>query len=112
MVALRTGANEPTRRASVNSAPPLWRIFMWINRGFVALCGRVEISGALHAEARSRAILLAANHIGVFDAFVLTAACHRAGVAPRFLVAAGIMDAPVVGWGMRKSGHLRVDRTK
>ncbi|HEY3748152.1 MAG TPA: lysophospholipid acyltransferase family protein [Pseudonocardiaceae bacterium] len=112
MVALRTGANEPTRRAAVNSAPPLWRIFMWINRGFVALCGRLEISGTLPQEARTGSILLAANHIGVFDAFVLTAACHRAGVAPRFLVAGGIMDAPVVGWGMRKSGHLRVDRTK
>lgn len=76
------------------------------------MCGRLEISGTLPMELRDQSILLAANHIGVFDAFVLTAACHRAGVAPRFLVAGGIMDAPVVGWAMRKSGHLRVDRRK
>lgn len=83
---------------------------MWINRGFVGLSGRLESTGMLPATDSS--ILLAANHIGVFDAFVLTAACHRAGVAPRFLVAGGIMDAPVVGWGLRASGHLRVDRSK
>jgi 1-acyl-sn-glycerol-3-phosphate acyltransferase len=48
---------------------------MWINRGFVATCGRLEITGSLPADLRDRSILLAANHIGVFDAFVLTAAC-------------------------------------
>jgi 1-acyl-sn-glycerol-3-phosphate acyltransferase len=85
---------------------------MWLNRGFVALSGRLEISGTLPAPLRDRSMLLAANHIGVFDGFVLTAACHRAGLAPRFLVAGGIMDAPVVGWAMRTSGHLRVDRRK
>ncbi|HVV25350.1 MAG TPA: lysophospholipid acyltransferase family protein [Pseudonocardiaceae bacterium] len=112
MVALKTGTDEPTRRAAAGSVPPMWRILMWLNRGFVALCGRLEISGHLPAELRGRSILLAANHIGVFDAFVLTAACDRAGVAPRFLIAGGIMDAPVVGWALRTSGHLRVDRKK
>jgi 1-acyl-sn-glycerol-3-phosphate acyltransferase len=112
MVALRTGAHEPTRRAIPDSTPLLWRVFMWINRGFVAVTGRVEITGAIPAELRGRSILLAANHIGVFDAFVLTAACHQVGIAPRFLIAGGIMDAPVAGWALRTSGHLRVDRTK
>lgn len=85
---------------------------MWLNRGFVAMCGRLEVTGTLPARTADQATLLAANHIGVFDAFVLTAACHRLGLAPRFLVAGGIMDTPVVGWAMRTSGHLRVDRRK
>lgn len=85
---------------------------MWINRGLVGLTGRLEITDDLPSDLRGRSILLAANHIGVFDAFVLTAACHKVGIAPRFLIAGGIMDAPVAGWGLRKSGHLRVDRTK
>jgi 1-acyl-sn-glycerol-3-phosphate acyltransferase len=85
---------------------------MWVNRGLVAMSGRLEITGSLPGEAGDRSILLAANHIGVFDAFVLTAACHRVGAAPRFLIAGGIMDAPVVGWALRSSGHLRVDRRK
>ncbi|HEX3648367.1 MAG TPA: lysophospholipid acyltransferase family protein [Pseudonocardiaceae bacterium] len=112
MVALRTGANEPTRRAGAKSVPLLWSVLMWVNRGLVAMCGRLVVTGRLPADAADRSILLAANHIGVFDAFVLTAACHRAGVAPRFLIAGGIMDAPVVGWALRTSGHLRVDRRK
>ena len=112
MVASRARAHAPTRRAAGDSTPVFWRILMWLNRGFVAMCGRMEITGALPPELRRRSILLAANHIGVFDAFVLTAACDRAGVAPRFMITGGIMDAPVAGWAMRKSGHLRVDRSK
>src|ERR1700748_2467546 len=103
MVALRTDVNEPTRRAAAESAPLFWRTLMWVNRGFVAMSGRLEITGSLPGEAGDRSILLAANHIGVFDAFVLTAACHRVGAAPRFLIAGGIMDAPVVGWALRSS---------
>lgn len=110
MVALRTGAHEPTRRALPNSTPPLWRAMMRINRGLVALAGRLEVTGEVADGLRGRSILLAANHIGVFDAFVLTAACHRIGVAPRFMITGGIMDAPVAGAALRSSGHLRVDR--
>jgi 1-acyl-sn-glycerol-3-phosphate acyltransferase len=112
MVARMTATNEPTRRTTANTTPVFWRFLMLLNRGFVAMCGRLEISGSLPAELRGRSILLAANHIGVFDAFVLTAACDKAGVAPRFMITGGIMDAPVAGWAMRKSGHLRVDRSK
>ncbi|HEX4722218.1 MAG TPA: lysophospholipid acyltransferase family protein [Pseudonocardiaceae bacterium] len=112
MVASRARTHVPTRRAAGDSTPVFWRILMRLNRGLVAMCGRLEITGSLPAELRDRSILLAANHIGVFDAFVLTAACDRAGVAPRFMITGGIMDAPVAGWAMRKSGHLRVDRSK
>jgi 1-acyl-sn-glycerol-3-phosphate acyltransferase len=112
MVALRTRAAASTRRAAVNSGPLVWRVMMGINRALVTVSGRLEVTGTIPPELRDRSILLAANHIGVFDAFVLTAACQRAGVAPRFLVAGGIMDIPVFGPAMRKAGHLRVDRRK
>jgi 1-acyl-sn-glycerol-3-phosphate acyltransferase len=108
MVALRTDSDEPTRRAS--PTPVLWQVLMWINRGFVGLVGRIEITGT--PPSGQGPMLLAANHIGVLDPFVLTSACHRAGVPPRFLIAGGIMDAPVAGAALRRSGHLRVDRTK
>ncbi|HWC83774.1 MAG TPA: lysophospholipid acyltransferase family protein [Pseudonocardiaceae bacterium] len=83
---------------------------MTVNRGFVALTGRLEVTGAFPEELRGRPVLLAANHIGTFDAFVLTEACRRIGVAPRFLITAGIMDAPVAGWALTASDHLRVNR--
>ena len=83
---------------------------MGVNRYFVALTGNLEVTGSFPAELHGQPVLLAANHIGVFDAFVLTEACRRAGIAPRFLIAAGIMDAPVIGWALTRSGHLRVYR--
>lgn len=84
---------------------------MAINRYFVGLTGRLRVTGTFPPELRGKPVLLAANHIGTFDAFVLTEACRRVGIAPRFLITAGIMDAPVVGWGLRMSGHLRIQRT-
>lgn len=85
---------------------------MTLNRGFVALTGRLEVTGCVPPDLRAGPLLLASNHIGNFDPFVLVAACHSIGVAPRFLLTAGLLDAPVVGPALRASGHLRVDRGK
>lgn len=83
-----------------------------IDRGVVALAGKLKVTGRIPADLRERPYLLAANHIGVFDAFVLMAACRRIGIAPRFMLAGGLLDAPVLGPALRASGHLRVDRGK
>jgi 1-acyl-sn-glycerol-3-phosphate acyltransferase len=83
-----------------------------IDRGLVNLLGNLRVTGGVAAELRGRPLLMAANHIGVFDAFVLMAACRRIGLAPRFMLAGGLLDAPVLGPALRASGHLRVDRAK
>lgn len=111
MFARSTRIATATRRTDPEPAPLLWRVLMSLNAGLVALTGRLRVTGALPDELRGQPVLLAANHIGTFDAFVLTEACRRIGVAPRFLIAAGIMDAPVIGWGLRVSGHVRIERT-
>ncbi|WP_020498379.1 lysophospholipid acyltransferase family protein [Sciscionella marina] len=85
---------------------------MTIDRAVVGLSGKLQVSGGVDAGLRDRAVLLAPNHIGNFDPFVLTAACRELGLAPAFLLTAGILDTPVVGHAMRASGHLRVDRRK
>lgn len=81
-----------------------------VNRGFVRLVGRIEVTGSIPRELRHQPMLIAANHIGVFDPFVLTAALREAGVNPRFLLAGGLLDVPVIGWGLRQGGSIRVDR--
>jgi 1-acyl-sn-glycerol-3-phosphate acyltransferase len=81
-----------------------------ICRGFVRVVGRIEATGTIPPELRNQPMLIAANHIGVFDPFVLTAALREAGVNPRFLLAGGLLDVPVVGWGLRQGGSIRVDR--
>lgn len=80
------------------------------DRQVVRTFGRLEVSGDVPDELRGKPFLLAANHIGVFDALVLMAACRQIGIAPRFMLAGGLLDAPVLGPALRRSGHLRVDR--
>lgn len=112
MVALHHDENRPTRGSRFGSVPAVWRTMLAIDRGVVGMAGKLRVSGGIPAELRGRPFLLAANHIGVFDAFVLMAACRRIGIAPRFMLAGGLLDAPVLGPALRASGHLRVDRGK
>src|SRR5215470_4653814 len=92
--------------------PAIWRTMSMLDAGLVHLVGRLKVTGGIPRELRGRPLVLAANHIGVFDAFVLIAACKHIGVTPRFLLAGGLLDAPVVGPALRASGHLRIDRGK
>ena len=113
MVALSRRPNEPTRRSlAATPFPPDWRTIIALDRGFVKLVGNIEVTGAFPADLRGRPVLVAANHIGVFDPFVLVAAFGKIGVDLRFMLAAGLMDAPLVGFFLRRAGHLRVDRGK
>jgi 1-acyl-sn-glycerol-3-phosphate acyltransferase len=62
------------------------------------------------ADLPSGPLILAANHIGSFDPFVLSAACAKRRMAPRIMATGGLFRAPVVGALMRACGHIRVDR--
>lgn len=92
--------------------PAIWRTMSTLDTGLVHLVGRLRVSGAIPPGLRGKPLLMAANHIGVFDAFVLIAACVHIGIAPRFLLAGGLLDAPLIGPALRASGHLRIDRGK
>ena len=92
--------------------PLFWRMITTLDRGFVRLVGKIEITGTFPGELRGRPVLVAANHIGVFDPLVLIAACARVGVDLRFMLTAGLLDTPMIGYFLRKGGHLRVDRGK
>jgi 1-acyl-sn-glycerol-3-phosphate acyltransferase len=113
MVALFRRNTEPTRRSPApGRVSPVWRAITFVDRGFVRLVGRLEITGEIPEELRHRPALIASNHIGMFDPFVLTAALRESGVSPRFVLTAGLLDAPVVGWGLKQGGSIRVDRGK
>jgi len=93
-----------------NTGPILWQTLATMDTQLVALTGRLRVTGSIPRALRTQPLLLAANHISVFDPFVMIAACRRIGITPRFLVASGILDAPVVGRPLRASGHLSIDR--
>ncbi|WP_460399746.1 lysophospholipid acyltransferase family protein [Actinophytocola sediminis] len=113
MVALFRRLTEPTRRKEgAARVSPVWFAMTQVDRALVRLVGRIEITGTIPPDFRDRPGLIAANHIGMFDPFVLTAALRKSGVNPRFVLTAGLLDAPVVGWGLRQGGSIRVDRGK
>ena len=100
------------RELAIAAAPHwwFWR-FMLTCFGWVpGLFGRLHVTGGIPAEWREGPLLLAVNHIGDFDTFVIGVALHRAGVRPRFLVKSGLLAAPVVGPLLERSGGIRVER--
>jgi 1-acyl-sn-glycerol-3-phosphate acyltransferase len=113
MVALSRRLTESTRRnGTATSFPPDWRVLAAVDRGFVRMVGKLEITGRFPDELRGRSVLVAANHIGMFDPFVLVAVSAKLGVPLRFMLTAGLLDAPVIGFFLRRAGHVRVDRGK
>jgi 1-acyl-sn-glycerol-3-phosphate acyltransferase len=68
------------------------------------------VTGSVPDAWRNGPLLLAANHIGDFDPFVVAAALARAGVTPRFMVTGGILRTPIAGPLFERCGAIRVDR--
>jgi 1-acyl-sn-glycerol-3-phosphate acyltransferase len=111
MVAWKDVMAFATRRSMAQPPVPLAaRLLVAVGRLITALTGNLEVSGRLSEALRGRPFLIAANHIGVFDAAVLAAACHRIGITPRFVVNGGLFDTPLIGGLLRRAGYLRVDQ--
>jgi 1-acyl-sn-glycerol-3-phosphate acyltransferase len=100
------------REMAIAAAPPWWfwtfmlRRFSWL----VSLFGRVQVTGWIPEELRRGPLLLAANHIGDFDPFVVAVALYRLGVVPRIMATGGIIAAPVAGPLLERTGAIRVER--
>ncbi|MGH3741260.1 MAG: lysophospholipid acyltransferase family protein [Micromonosporaceae bacterium] len=105
-------APEPAPAASppVWRTPLLWRVLLLVARFLVPLFYRLRVVGGVPPRLRQQSLILASNHIGVFDPIALTAACARLGLSPRILATGGLFRATVVGSVLRRCGHLRVDR--
>ncbi|MCD5346835.1 lysophospholipid acyltransferase family protein [Agromyces sp. H3Y2-19a] len=59
----------------------------------------------------SGAFVLAPNHYSEIDPVVMGAASWKLGRAPRFLAKASLFKNPVLGWFLRTSGQIPVERT-
>jgi 1-acyl-sn-glycerol-3-phosphate acyltransferase len=90
--------------------PWIWRLLVAMAPGIVFPICRLQVSGEVPVALRHGPLIIAANHVSPVDPAVMTAACRKAGVSPRFLATGGLFDAPVFGAMMRRSGHIRVDR--
>ncbi|MFC9559508.1 lysophospholipid acyltransferase family protein [Agromyces sp. NPDC056965] len=59
---------------------------------------------------QSGAFVLAPNHYSEIDPLVMGAAVWKLGRAPRFLAKASLFKNPVLGWLLRTSGQIPVER--
>src|SRR3954471_9331861 len=91
-------------------APFMWRLMLVLARIVVFPLCRLRVSGRVPESLRGGPLILAANHISPFDPIVMTAACHKARMAPKFMATGAIFAAPAAGAAMRAAGHIRVDR--
>lgn len=92
-------------------APPrLWRVLQDVGRVLIPMFCRLRVTGEVPAAYRAGPLILAANHISNFDPFCLTPATRICGLSPRIMATGGLFRAPGIGWIMRASGHIPVDR--
>jgi 1-acyl-sn-glycerol-3-phosphate acyltransferase len=100
------------RELAVAAAPPwwFWRFMLSRFSWLVSVFGPVEVTGEIPEELRRGPLILAANHIGDFDPFVVAVALHRLGVVPRIMATGGILGAPVAGPLLERTGGIRVER--
>lgn len=59
---------------------------------------------------QSGALVLAPNHYSEIDPLVMGVAAWKLGRAPRFLAKASLFKNPVLGWLLRTSGQIPVER--
>jgi 1-acyl-sn-glycerol-3-phosphate acyltransferase len=90
--------------------PLVWRLLLFVAPAVVFPICRLRVSGVVPPALRGGPLILAANHVSPVDPIVMTAACRKARIAPRFMATGGLFTAPIAGRVMRWSGHIRVDR--
>lgn len=87
-------------------ASALSRLWAWL---IIAMCGvKVEIEG-LENIAGLKSYVLVANHQSYFDIFALLA---RMPGEPRFVAKKELLRIPVIGFALKHSGHIMIDRRR
>lgn len=85
--------------------------FFWLMAAIVtvpiSLLFKYDIRGELP---RTGAFILAPNHYSDIDPVAVGFAVWKMGRAPRFMAKASLFRVPVVGWFLRRSGMIPVER--
>ena len=87
--------------------------FFWVLAALVLPILNLAVKYRFHHRERmppAGAFVLAPNHYSEIDPVVIGAASWKLGRAPRFLAKASLFTNPVVGWLLRTSGQIPVER--
>jgi len=97
------------RRHGAEVSPPWLRVVVVICSLPVSALFRLRWHSAHHIPATGPAIIVA-NHISYADPFVLARFVYDAGRVPRFLAKRGLFRIAVIGYILRRTGQIPVDR--
>lgn len=104
-----SSANAPAKPRSETRRPS----FFWVLAALILPILNLAVRFRFHHRERmpqSGAFVLAPNHYSEIDPVVMGAASWKLGRAPRFLAKASLFKNPVLGWFLRTSGQIPVER--
>ena len=100
---------QPAKARSETRRPS----FFWVLAVLVLPILNLAVKYRFHHRERmpqTGALVLAPNHYSEIDPVVIGAASWKLGRAPRFLAKASLFKNPVLGWLLRTSGQIPVER--
>jgi len=87
----------------------IFRIMAGIGVPFMSAVSRISIEGRENIPATG-AFVVAPNHFSNIDPLVIGVAMYRVGRMPHYLAKASLFTIPVVGFLLKKSGQVPVER--
>jgi 1-acyl-sn-glycerol-3-phosphate acyltransferase len=88
----------------------VWRFLAAIIIPILLLLGRYEIVGTNRIP-KTGAFIFAPNHVTEFDPLVAAYVVWRADRVPRFLAKRNLFKVPLLGWALRVTGQIPVERS-
>lgn len=104
-MALERVRREATRREKT----PIFRLMAFILLPPMWFLARIQVRGEEHIPATG-AFIVAPNHYSEIDPAVTGVAMWKVGRMPRYLAKASLFRVPFVGWLLRTSGQVPVER--
>ncbi|GAA1813936.1 lysophospholipid acyltransferase family protein [Agromyces neolithicus] len=104
-----SSAEHPAKARSETRRPS----FFWVLAALVLPIFNLAVRFRFHHRERmpqTGAFVLSPNHYSEIDPVVIGAASWKLGRAPRFLAKASLFTNPVLGWLLRTSGQIPVER--
>ncbi|WP_394552413.1 lysophospholipid acyltransferase family protein [Agromyces sp. MMS24-JH15] len=107
-----TGAGAEPEARKRRGAEKRRPSFFWILAPLVLPLWDLSVKYRFHGRPlpQEGAFVLAPNHYSEIDPLVMAVAVWKLGRLPRFLAKASLFKVPVVGWLLRMSGQIPVER--
>ncbi|MCO5294531.1 MAG: 1-acyl-sn-glycerol-3-phosphate acyltransferase [Homoserinimonas sp.] len=102
---MASGRPKPTRAERTF----MFRFLASIVLPLMNLLGKYKVEGGEHLPGRG-AVVVSPNHYSEIDPLVIGVAIWKLGRTPRYLAKASLFKVPILGWLLRRSDQIPVDR--